>query len=58
MTSSQRSSLTLTHKIVDLVALLTAFIAAAAWVSPCNWERLREAALASRGINVIFFAVL
>lgn len=58
MTSSQRSSLTLTHKIVDLVALLSAFVAAAAWVSPCNWERLREAALASRGLNVMFFAGL
>ncbi len=58
MSSSQRSSLTLTHKIVDLVALLSAFIAAAAWVSPCNWERLRDAALASRGLNVMFFAVL
>lgn len=58
MTSSQRSSLTLTHKIVDLVALLSAFIAAAAWVSPCNWERLRDAALVSRGINVMFFAAL
>jgi len=58
MTSSQRSSLTLTHKIVDLVALVSAFVAAAAWVSPYYWERLRDAALASRGVNIMFFAML
>jgi len=58
MTSSQRSSLTLTHKVVDLVAPPLRFHRGGGLGSPCNWERLRDAALASRGINVVFFAVL
>ena len=58
MTSSQRSSLTLTHKVVDLVALVSAFTAAAAWVSFANLTHLRDSVMSARLVNVIFFVVM
>jgi exopolysaccharide biosynthesis polyprenyl glycosylphosphotransferase len=58
MTSSQRSSLTLTHKVVDLVALISAFIGAALLISPDNWPRLLNAAFELRAADIIFFAAL
>jgi exopolysaccharide biosynthesis polyprenyl glycosylphosphotransferase len=58
MTPSQRSSLTLTHKLLDLLALVLAFTAAAALAAPCNLAQLNQAALALRTADLISAGVL
>ena len=58
MTSSQRSSLILTHKWLDLVGLVLSFTAAAAWASHWHLEQIKEAILMSRPGHTFFFGVL